>query len=171
MKISEIRALTRMSQRQFAQHFGIPVGTLRNWEQGISTPPEYVFNMIFTSIRRDKMINLETIKFIKEMDRLAELTFNGIEPFGNATQDTFDSKLYYDERIIDGENGHMVVADACVVDAPDCYHHDIISYYGCDILEYKVRVINDEDDGPYVMVEFVINDDIIVIENGRWYFA
>ena len=61
LKIDDIRKITQMSQRQFAEHFGIPVGTLRNWEQGIAKPPDYVFQMIISSIRRDKMINIETI--------------------------------------------------------------------------------------------------------------
>ena len=65
MKINDLRNITQMTQRQFAEYFGIPVGTLRNWEQGIANPPEYVFQMIITSIRRDKMINVETINFFK----------------------------------------------------------------------------------------------------------
>lgn len=171
MKIQEIRMLTKMSQRQFAQYFGIPVGTLRNWEQGIATPPEYVFNMIFTSIRRDKMINLETIKFIREIERIAELTVGGIEPFENATEETYEDKLFYDSKSLNDENEYKVVLDACIVDDPECYHHDIISYYGEDKLEYSVRVIDDEDDGCYVEIRFAISDEIIVIENGSWYFT
>ena len=72
MDIKEIRQITRLSQREFSLFFGIPIGTLRNWEQGIAKPPEYVFNMIFASLRRDKMINVETIKFIRMLDELAE---------------------------------------------------------------------------------------------------
>ena len=85
-----------MSQRQFAEHFGIPVGTLRNWEQGIASPPDYVFQMIITIIRRDKMINLETIKFVRMLEEFAELSKNGIEPFENATEGTCCDKIFYD---------------------------------------------------------------------------
>ena len=74
MTIQEIRKLTHMTQRQFSTFFGIPLGTLRNWEQGIAKPPEYVFHMIATTIRRDKMINIETVKFIHMLDRLAALS-------------------------------------------------------------------------------------------------
>ena len=86
MKISDLRNITQMTQRQFAEYFGIPVGTLRNWEQGIANPPEYVFQMIITSIRRDKMINVETIKFVQMLDELAVLSKNGILPFENAKE-------------------------------------------------------------------------------------
>ena len=178
MKISEIRNLTQMSQRQFAEYFGIPVGTLRNWEQGISNPPEYVFQMIVTSIRRDKMINLETMKFMKMLDELAQFTKKGIAPFREATEETYHTQIFYDERRLEGERGYRVVADACIFDDPDCYHHDIISYYDSDSLEYRIRVkfdedIDDDDDDQfvYVEVELAISEDIIVIENGRWYFA
>ena len=167
-----------MSQRQFAEYFGIPVGTLRNWEQGIANPPEYVFQMIFTSIRRDKMINIETMKFIKLLDELAEFTKNGISPFSEATEETYQTQIFYDEKRLEGERGYRVVLDACILDDPDCIHHDIISYYDSHSLEYKIRVKFDEDieedeDEPfvYVEVELAISEDIIVIENGRWYFA
>ena len=171
MKISELRSVIKMSQRQFAEHFGIPVGTLRNWEQGISNPPEYVFQMIFTSMRRDKMINVETIKFIKMLDEFAACSANGIEPFSKATEESYGLKIHYDERAIEGEEGFKVVADACILDDPKCYHHDIISYWDTDSLEYKIRVIIDEEGVPYLDVKLILSDEEIVIEDGRWYFA
>jgi putative transcriptional regulator len=33
-----IRERLKMSQAEFAEAFGIPVGTLRNWEQGLRRP-------------------------------------------------------------------------------------------------------------------------------------
>ena len=46
VKIKEMRAKTGMTQKEFADTYGIPVSTLRKWEQGESTPPEYVTGMI-----------------------------------------------------------------------------------------------------------------------------
>ena len=46
MDIVEIRKATGLSQRKFAAAYGIPLGTVRNWEQGVSTPPEYVVRML-----------------------------------------------------------------------------------------------------------------------------
>lgn len=171
MKISELRGVIKMSQRQFAEHFGIPVGTLRNWEQGIANPPEYVFQMIFTAIRRDKMINIETIKFVKMLDELAVCTANGIEPFAEANEETYGLRIHYDERDAGGEEGYRVVADACIIDDPNCYHHDIISYWDTESLEYQIRVIIDEEGSPYINVKLLLSEDIVVIENGKWYFA
>ena len=171
MEISELRAITGLSQREFAAYFGIPVGTLRNWEQGIATPPSYVFQMIFASMRRDKMINIETIKFRKMLDELAELSANGIEPFENATYESFHSKIFYDSKKLD-EEGYKVVLQACLT----LDHHDIISYYDADSFEYNVRVKIDEESFPdesipYVEVKLLISEDIIIIEDGKWYFA
>lgn len=44
--MKEFREQTGLSQRVFAEHFGLPVRTLQEWEQGRRTPPDYVFNMI-----------------------------------------------------------------------------------------------------------------------------
>ena len=170
MKISELRYITKMSQCQFAEHFGIPVGTLRNWEQGIANPPKYVFQMIFTSMRRDKMINVETIKFVRLLDELAELSRQGIEPFENANETTFGEKIFYDNRVSDEDGGYKVVLDACILDDPECYHHDIVSYYADDSLEYKVKV-NVDEESAYVTVKLLISEDLIIIEDGAWYFA
>jgi transcriptional regulator with XRE-family HTH domain len=170
MKIGDLRCVTKMSQRKFAEHFGIPVGTLRNWEQGIASPPDYVFQMIFTSMRRDKMINIETIKFVKMLDELAHLSINGVEPFENATENSLGDKVFYDNKKLENEEGYRIVLDACIVDDPQCYHHDIISYYDEHSLEYKIRAMMDED-SAYIIVKLLISEDIIIIENGTWYFA
>lgn len=44
--ISDIRHNLNMSQREFAQRFEIPVRTLQQWEQGRSTPPEYIEKLL-----------------------------------------------------------------------------------------------------------------------------
>ena len=36
--VKEIRESTGMSQKAFAELYGIPLSTLRNWEQGIRKP-------------------------------------------------------------------------------------------------------------------------------------
>jgi putative transcriptional regulator len=37
-RISIIRRALRLSQQEFAAHYGIPVGALRDWEQGRKEP-------------------------------------------------------------------------------------------------------------------------------------
>ena len=46
MNIKELRSQTCLSQSKFAAMFGIPVSTLKDWEQERRTPPAYVVNMI-----------------------------------------------------------------------------------------------------------------------------
>lgn len=43
--IKELRVQTRMTQKQFAEHFGFRVRTLQGWEQG-KQPPEGTVQMI-----------------------------------------------------------------------------------------------------------------------------
>ena len=167
MEISELRIFLKMSQRQFAMYFGIPIGTLRNWEQGISKPPEYVYNMLLASIRRDKMINIETIKFIKLLDELAEMSSNGIESFEKANQDNHRDKIFYDEKSKDGKGGYRIVLDSFVRDD----HHDIKSFYDSLSNEYDIKVIINEVGSPCVKIAFIKSEEEIVIENGVWYFV
>ena len=45
-RIKELRKKTGLSQSEFSAKFGIPVRTLQQWEQGISSPPEYLVRMM-----------------------------------------------------------------------------------------------------------------------------
>lgn len=55
--LKEIRKQTKMTQRQFAEHFGIPLRTLQNWENGVNTPPEYTVNMIRRLLRYEELLS------------------------------------------------------------------------------------------------------------------
>jgi len=171
MKIKELRQIINMSQRQFSSHFGIPLGTLRNWEQGIATPPEYVLTMILATVRRDKMINVETIKFLNMLNKLAELSKGGIDDFTNATQANIHTKVFYDAK--NANDGRFpIVLDACLVDDPECYHHDIICYYDSESQEFTVTVVfNEDEEEPLIRVDLTRSKEQIAIENGRWYFT
>ena len=116
------------------------------------------------------MINLETIKFVRMLEEFAELSKNGIEPFENATENTFRAKVFYDVETINSDNECLVVCDAQINEDPECYHHDIVSYYE-DTLEYTIRVVIDESAAPYISVKLKISEEIIVVEDGKWYFA
>ena len=48
MGIKELRGISGLSQSRFAESFDIPLSTLKDWEQGRRTPPQYVINMIKT---------------------------------------------------------------------------------------------------------------------------
>lgn len=171
MKISELRHLINMSQRSFAEYFGIPIGTLRNWEQEISNPPEYVFQMIVNSIRRDKMINVETIKFVNMLNELAELSANGIEGFSKATSENLHTKLFYDDISSDENRLFRIVLDAYINDNPECVHHDIVGCYDSYTNEYTIRAVVDEGFEPYILVHLSESGEEIEIENGSWNFV
>ena len=53
MKVSEIRAMTGLSQSKFAALFGISVRTVQDWEQERRLPPPYVPGMML------KILNYE----------------------------------------------------------------------------------------------------------------
>ena len=46
MNIKEMREITGETQKEFAKRFDIPLGTLRRWEYGESTPAPYVIKLI-----------------------------------------------------------------------------------------------------------------------------
>ena len=46
MDIKEIRYSTGLTQKQFAEKFNIPIGTLRRWEYGESKPAPYIVKLI-----------------------------------------------------------------------------------------------------------------------------
>ena len=48
--VKEIRNTTDMSQAEFARLFNIPVSTLRKWEQGTASPPDYVIDLIIKAL-------------------------------------------------------------------------------------------------------------------------
>lgn len=51
--VKALRYKKRMTQNDFADFFGIPVSTLRKWEQGVNPVPEYVFNMMKSILAND----------------------------------------------------------------------------------------------------------------------
>lgn len=48
--IKELRDATGMTQKEFANMYGIPLSTLRKWEQGESSPAPYVLNLLTQTI-------------------------------------------------------------------------------------------------------------------------
>ena len=48
--IQEIRYSTGLTQKAFASEFGIPLSTMRKWEQGEASPPSYVLELLSRAI-------------------------------------------------------------------------------------------------------------------------
>ena len=53
MEIKEIRALTKLSQRKFAEKYGMQCRTIERWENGDTTPPVYVKKMLERVVKED----------------------------------------------------------------------------------------------------------------------
>lgn len=48
--IKELRKMTRLTQKGFSEQYGIPLSTLRKWEQGESSPAPYVLELLGRAI-------------------------------------------------------------------------------------------------------------------------
>ena len=57
MTIKELRLSARMTQKQFAGYFNIPLRTIENWETGKRNPPEYVVELIRYKIEKEEDMN------------------------------------------------------------------------------------------------------------------
>ena len=53
VEIKDIRKLSKLSQPQFAKKYGIPLSTLRKWEQGQRKCPQYVLDLLEFKVRKD----------------------------------------------------------------------------------------------------------------------
>lgn len=58
MNVKEIRLLTGMTQREFAQKYRIPLQTIKQWESDINStsyrkPPEYIEFMLYSLVEKD----------------------------------------------------------------------------------------------------------------------
>ncbi len=56
-QIKELRKQTGMSQKEFAEHLGIPLRTIENWESGKRNPPEYIPRLISYQLKYEAITN------------------------------------------------------------------------------------------------------------------
>lgn len=56
-KIRALRAETGLNRKQFAEHFGIPLRTVEEWEAGRRKPPEYIPRLIKYQIMYELQFN------------------------------------------------------------------------------------------------------------------
>lgn len=71
-RIRKQRRDFKLSQREFSLATGIPLGTVRNWEQEKCNPPEYLYGMLYELLRRNSMLNVKTLKVISLLNELAK---------------------------------------------------------------------------------------------------
>lgn len=46
LDIKQFRKSLGLTQEAFSRKFDIPISTVRNWEQGLSVPPDYVCKLL-----------------------------------------------------------------------------------------------------------------------------
>lgn len=118
------------------------------------------------------MINIETVRFIKIIEELTKLSKNGIKPFSEATEINRNFYIFYDENNVNVDGSYKICLDMVLIGD----HHDVISYYENYIAssdpkdQFLYGVMIDEDDDKYIKIK-ISDDEDIIIENGKWYFA
>lgn len=56
MTIKELRAASGMTQKEFAEYFGIPRRNVEDWERGINKCAPYLVALIEYKLRAEKII-------------------------------------------------------------------------------------------------------------------
>lgn len=112
------------------------------------------------------MLNIDTIKFIGLLNKLASMSIDGFHPFSKVATERPAGILYDDTQ--SDKRGYPLIADICV----DEYHHDIISTYTKEFFDlYKINIGVIEEDGQHwIEVTSELDKSLcIVIDNGEWY--
>lgn len=90
-EIKELRARTKLSQEKFAEKFNIPVHTLRKWEQGASTCPQHMIELLKIKITSEEpkhdMFSIKTLLY-------------AYVAYRKETDDTFDNKNIEDDDAV-----------------------------------------------------------------------
>lgn len=56
MTIKELRTLSKMTQQEFADYFGMSKRSVESWEGGQRQCPNYLINLIEYKLRNEKLI-------------------------------------------------------------------------------------------------------------------
>ena len=70
MGIKELREQTGLTQQKFADYFGIPVSTMRNWEYGVCECNQYILDMMEYKLKGEGLIEVGLRTFEVKADVL-----------------------------------------------------------------------------------------------------
>ena len=93
MTIKEIRKLSGLPQPKFCEKYGIPLPTLRKWEQGIRKPTDYVIGwlerIVMEDLKMDKMVPMSMIDEMKDLKNALDSvsTKNAADMINNLSQE------------------------------------------------------------------------------------
>lgn len=103
MLIKEIRLKTKLTQKEFAERFQIPLSTLRKWEQGESKPSKYLLNFLISASPEYN----DELRAIKRKDRIYY-----INEQAKIIYDKYGNSIKYKEDLKDvSENNLSVYVD------------------------------------------------------------
>lgn len=54
--LKQMRKEAGMTQKQFADYFGIPYRTLQDWERGVRHMPDYLLRLFVYKMKMEKLI-------------------------------------------------------------------------------------------------------------------
>ena len=109
MELKEIRRQSCLSQTAFAKETGIPVASVRNWEQGRYKTPGYIKSLVYENLRFKGYVITEhrpdTIDEIKSVliPIAKKHNVSKVVLFGSRARGDFDGKSDYDFLIV-GDN-------------------------------------------------------------------
>ncbi len=55
-RLKAMRKESGMTQKEFAEYFGIPVRTLQDWERGVRHMPNYLLRLLVYKLEMEKLI-------------------------------------------------------------------------------------------------------------------
>lgn len=53
--VKQLRSEAGMTQKQFADYFGIPYRTLQDWERGVRHMPDYLLRLFVYKMKMEKL--------------------------------------------------------------------------------------------------------------------
>lgn len=116
-----------------------------------------------------QMIDVKTLKLIKIIDELKELSKNGIKPFSECTEENDGQYVFYDENALNPDETHKICLDTIVCEE----HHDVICYYedyAGDTYSLRdecyIGVVTTEEE-PFINIHLKDGHDIIIYD-GNW---
>ena len=129
MLIKEIRLRLKLSQREFAERFQIPISTLRKWEQGESRPSDYLINLFLLALpelnkNNKKIGNEKHCYFINEETKII--------------YDCFGNSIHYNVDLSDiSENNLLIYLKQIFSELYDSQRR--LNLYLKKDLEYKIE--------------------------------
>lgn len=96
--IKQIRKLTNLTQKDFAERYNIPKRTLEDWERGVRTCPEYVTQLL------DRCVKMDTC--IRRIDFEVCVSNSDGEPVKGTERDV---SVIYNTQILSDEEAEYLI--------------------------------------------------------------